>query len=153
MRSILREMIATMASHTDERIAALKTELQITEAQLPQWNSFADALHSAAKSVETTRYETTQPAAAKPAPIYGGERSYPDAGAIKKTGGPIPEEGAAQGAAGGLRAQLEDHEKRLTERLANLKAIKAALGPLYASLSAEQKRIADGLMVGPMGVM
>jgi hypothetical protein len=35
----------------------------------------------------------------------------------------------------------------------NLQAIKAALDPLYASFSDEQKKIADGLKIGPMGLM
>ena len=37
--------------------------------------------------------------------------------------------------------------------LASLQAIKAALDPLYASFSDEQKKLADGLKIGPMGVM
>jgi hypothetical protein len=37
--------------------------------------------------------------------------------------------------------------------LANFQAIKAALDPLYASFSDEQKNVADGLKIGPMGVM
>jgi hypothetical protein len=37
--------------------------------------------------------------------------------------------------------------------LTNLNAIKAALDPLYASLSDEQKKVADGLRIGPMGLM
>jgi hypothetical protein len=37
--------------------------------------------------------------------------------------------------------------------LASLQAIKAALEPLYASFSDEQKKFADGLKIGPMGVM
>jgi len=34
-----------------------------------------------------------------------------------------------------------------------MQAIKAALGPLHASFSDEQKKFADGLKIGPMGVM
>ena len=37
--------------------------------------------------------------------------------------------------------------------LASLQAIKAALTPLYASFSDEQKTLADGLKIGPMDVM
>lgn len=156
IRSALREL----AAHADERIAALKTELKITDAQLPQWNGFAEALRSAAKSVETVRpYAAAQPGPAKPARVYGGERSYPDAAAIKKTGDAPSDDEAAKsdatqaGASGGLPARLEDHEKRIAEHLANLKAIKTALDPLYASFSDEQKKLADGLTVGPFGVL
>ncbi len=35
---------------------------------------------------------------------------------------------------------------------AHLSAVQA-LEPLYASFSDEQKKIADGLMIGPMGLM
>ena len=33
-----------MARHVDGRIAFLKTELKITDSQLPQWNAFAQAM-------------------------------------------------------------------------------------------------------------
>jgi len=38
--------------HIEGRIAFLKTELGITEAQLPQWNAFADAMREGAKSMQ-----------------------------------------------------------------------------------------------------
>jgi hypothetical protein len=38
-----------MADHVEGRIAFLKTELKITDAQLSQWNTFADALRSNAR--------------------------------------------------------------------------------------------------------
>jgi hypothetical protein len=37
--------------------------------------------------------------------------------------------------------------------LASLRVIKAALDPLCASFSDEQKKLADGLKIGSMGVM
>jgi hypothetical protein len=40
-----------MADHVEGRIAYLKAELKITEAQMPQWNAFADALRSNAASM------------------------------------------------------------------------------------------------------
>ena len=39
-----------MAGHTEGRIAFLKTELKITDAQLPLWNAVADAIRANAKS-------------------------------------------------------------------------------------------------------
>ena len=39
-----------MADHTEGRIAFLKTELKITDAQLPLWNAVADAIRANAKS-------------------------------------------------------------------------------------------------------
>src|SRR5450755_491058 len=38
--------------HVEGRLAYLKTELGITDAQLPQWNAFADAMRDGAKSMQ-----------------------------------------------------------------------------------------------------
>jgi hypothetical protein len=37
--------------HVEGRIAFLKTELAITDAQIPQWNAFADAIRASAKGM------------------------------------------------------------------------------------------------------
>jgi hypothetical protein len=47
------EMRMMPSEHVEGRIAFLKTELGITEAQLPQWNAFADALRDSAKTMRT----------------------------------------------------------------------------------------------------
>jgi LTXXQ motif family protein len=57
------------------------------------------------------------------------------------------------GAAATLPARLDRHEKMLTAHLNSLKTLKEAIDPLYATLSDDQKKIADRLMIGPMGVM
>jgi hypothetical protein len=44
-------MMAAMAGHVDGRLAFLKTELKVTDAQLPFWNAVADAIRANAKSV------------------------------------------------------------------------------------------------------
>jgi hypothetical protein len=43
------EMRMMPSERVEGRIAFLKTELGITDAQLPQWNAFADALRNSAK--------------------------------------------------------------------------------------------------------
>jgi hypothetical protein len=48
MMTMMREKL----SHAGDRIASLKTELKITEAQTPAWNKFSDALIASAKSME-----------------------------------------------------------------------------------------------------
>jgi hypothetical protein len=48
MMSMMREKLA----HAGDRVASLKTELKIQEAQMPAWNKFADALLAAAKSMD-----------------------------------------------------------------------------------------------------
>jgi LTXXQ motif family protein len=57
------------------------------------------------------------------------------------------------GAAATLPARLERRETLLSGHLSRVKALKEALDPLYASFSDEQKKIADSLMIGPMGMM
>lgn len=52
-----------------------------------------------------------------------------------------------------LPARLDRQEAMLTSRLGSVKTLKQALEPLYASFSDEQKKIADGMMIGPMGKM
>ena len=59
---------------------------------------------------------------------------------------------------GGMKAstapeRLGHYEKTLTSRLETIRALKAAVDPLYASLSDEQKKLADELLMGPMGIM
>jgi hypothetical protein len=57
------------------------------------------------------------------------------------------------GAAVSLPEKLEHHAKMAAAHLTSLQEIKAALDPLYASFSDEQKKLADALKIGPMGVM
>src|SRR5262245_47911889 len=44
-------------------------------------------------------------------------------------------------------------EKSLFDHLNSVKAVEEALQPLYASLSEEQKKAADSMKIGPMGMM
>jgi hypothetical protein len=125
MRSMMRNMQAMMGAQSgmmmpnvEGRLAALKTELKITDAQAPQWNRFADALRTAAKSMNGMFEQMMEP-----------------------------------GTAATLPARLERHEKMLSAHLNTVRTLKDAVEPLYASLRNEQKKLADGLMIGPMGMM
>jgi LTXXQ motif family protein len=118
MMSTMHEKLA----HAGDRIASLKSELKITEAQIPAWNKFADALLAAAKSMDES--------------MAAMHEKMMESGAVPS-----------------LPDKLEHHAKIAAAHLANLNAIKAALDPFYASLSDEQKKIADGLRIGPMGLM
>src|SRR6202048_81385 len=118
MMSMMREKL----SHAGDRVAALKADLKITEAQMPAWNKFADALLAAAKSTGES--------------MEGMHKQM-----------------MQSGAAASLPEKLERHAKMAAGPLSGLRAIKAALDPLYASLSDEQKKIADGLRIGPIGLM
>ncbi len=117
MMTMMREKL----SHAGERVASLKTELKITEAQTPAWNKFADALIASAKSMEDAMdamHTTMQ---------HGTILSLPE--------------------------RIEHDEKMAATHLANLQAIKGSLDPLYASFSDEQKKYAETLKIGPMGLM
>jgi hypothetical protein len=90
------------------RLAFLETELGISDAQMPAWNAFAEALRANAR---TATMQTMRPGADVPAP-----------------------------------QMLELHEQRLAQRLEAVRRTAAALGPLYAALSDEQKKTADQLL-------
>ena len=125
MKSMMRNMMTMMSAQSgmmspdvEGRIASLKSELKITDAQSPQWVRFADSLRTVAKSMNDMHGQMMQ---------SGAERTLP--------------------------ARLERQEKMLAAHLSSVQALKGALAPLYDSLSSEQRKIADGLTIGPMGMM
>lgn len=126
MMSMMNDMMAMMsahsgmmATHVEGRIAALKAELKPTDAQMPQWDRFADALRAVAKTI-------------------GDLHQHHMMASVKST--TLPE-------------SLAQRETAVAAHLAALKAMDDALKPLYASLTDEQKKVADGLRIGPMGMM
>ena len=112
-----------MADHVEGRIAFLKAELKITEAQMPQWNAFSDALRENARRM-------------------GGMP------AMMMQGGMMGQDGASVNAPD----RLDRMEKMMTAMLESIKATKVAFAPLYAVLTDEQKKVADQLIHGPMGM-
>jgi hypothetical protein len=112
-------MMSAMTGHVEGRLAFLKTELKITDAQLPLWNGVADAIRANAKSMGET--------------MSGGMM------------------GSSQTAA--LPDKLALREKMMTAHLEALRKYRAAVDPFYAALSDEQKKTADELLMGPMGMM
>ena len=54
---------------------------------------------------------------------------------------------------GTLPEKLAAREKMMTAHLEALRKFKAAVDPLYAALSDEQKKTADELLIGPIGMM
>ena len=111
-------MMGAMARHVEGRLAFLKTELKITDAQLPLWNAVADAMRANAKTLDDM------------------------------AGGMI---GGSQTAT--LPDKLAMREKVMAAHLEALRKFKAATDPLYAAHSDEQKKSADELLTGPMGMM
>ena len=111
-------MMAAMAGHVEGRLAFLKTELKITDAQLPRWNKFAEAVRDNAKAMA----------------------DMPGAMTATNQSAKLPD-------------KLAMREKMMTLHLEALRKLKAAFDPLYAALSDEQKKTADEIMPGPMGMM
>jgi len=60
MRAMMAERGGMMFDHVEDRLAALRSELKITDAQMPQWNRFADALRSTAKSMKGVHEQMMQ---------------------------------------------------------------------------------------------
>ena len=112
-------MATAMAEHVEGRLAFLKTELKITDAQLPLWNDFAQVVRDNAKAMGTM--------------MQGGMM------------------GMSQSAK--LPDKLAMREKMMTVHLDALRKLKAAVDPLYAAFTDEQKKAADQLMLSPMGMM
>ena len=110
--------MSMMADHIEGRLAFLKTELKITDAQLPLWNAVADVIRANAKTMGSM-----------------GDGMMGDMQTST-----LPEKLAAR-------------EKMMTAHLEALRKLKAAVDPLYAALSDEQKKTADELLIGPMGMM
>lgn len=107
----------------EARLAYIKTALKITDAQNAQWEGFANVLRKQAR-------ERDQRMAS-----FRAKRE--------------------QGAQGMQRAErphlsaidrMEFMQKRMTERSARLSEVITAAKPLYASLSPEQKQVADEML-------
>ena len=112
-----------MADHVEGRIAFLKAELKITDAQMPQWSAFTDALRANA------RWMSGMPA-------------------MMMQGGMMGQGSASVSATD----RFDRMEKMMSTMLEAVKGTKAALTPLYAVFTEEQKKVADQLIRGPMGM-
>ena len=108
-----------MGRHVEGRLAFLKTELKITPAQEPLWDTLAQTLRANARTMA----------------------------GMMPMGGMM-----AQGEVPSLPERLDRQERFLAARLDALRAMQAAVAPLYAALSDAQKRTADELVGGPMGM-
>ena len=111
-------MMGAMARHVEGRLAFLKTELKITDAQLALWNAVADAMRANAKTMGD---------------MAGGMMRGSETATLPD--------------------KLAMRDKMMTAHLEALHKFKAAVDPLYGALSDEQKKTADELLIGPMGMM
>jgi hypothetical protein len=108
-----------MAGHVEGRIAFIKAELKITDAQQPLWDPVATAIRAN----------------------------------VKDMAGMVPVMQSMMQPSGTLPDKLAAREKLMTAHLEALRKFKAAVEPLYRALSDDQKKAADQLMIGPMGMI
>ena len=104
------------------RIAFLRTELKITEAQTSAWNTFADALRANAKKLGEVRASM------------------------------MPQSAAGQQQAPTMIERLDLQERWMLARLEGTRTMKSALSKLYESLSDDQKKSANELLAPHMGM-
>ncbi len=116
------------AERVEARLAYLRTALKITDAQQAQWNAFAETMRKdaaeRAQKMQAFREKHAQMRKERAENQAGVERQRPTA--VER-----------------LERAQQRHAKA-TERLA---AQAAAVKPLYASLSDEQKKVADVVLV------
>jgi hypothetical protein len=117
---MMGHMMCRSAEHIEGRLAYLKAELKLTEAQATQWNAFADAFRASAQ--KTAQYCATL------------------------------HEQTEKGAPSGVLAQLGLMERNMMAHLEEVRSIKAAAEPLFATLNEEQKKTAEETMKGLMGL-
>src|SRR6516162_7724428 len=104
------------------RIAFLRAELNITEAQASAWNAFADAMRANAKKLAEARASM------------------------------MPQPGAGQQQAPTIAERLDQQERWLLARLEGTRALKSAVTNLYVTLSEDQKKTANELLAPQMGM-
>ena len=104
------------------RIAFLRAELKITDAQAGAWNAFADALRANAKKLGELRASM------------------------------MPKSGDLQQPASTIADRLDQQEQWLLARLEGTRAMKAAFTKLNETLSDEQKKTANDLLAPHMGM-
>jgi len=124
MMEMMRPMMAGRGGmgmpfeHIEGRIAYLRAELGIADAQAASWNAFADTMRADAAAMKAMHDGMME--GAKPATL--------------------PDRLAAQ-------------QRMLSARVAMLGRMEAGMKPLYAVLSADQRKAMDQATAGPMGMM
>jgi len=111
-----------MIDRIDGRLAFMKTELKITEAQSADWEALAKVVRSTAEEHNS---------------LMQGIMGSMQSGDFWEL--PLPDRLALQ-------------EAHLSTRLDQVKQVKAAVDKLYATLSDEQKKAADDVMLPMMGM-
>ena len=111
-----------MMDRIDGRLAFMKTELKITEAQAPAWEDFAKVVRDTAETHNKLMISTM--------------KEMQDGSFFKK---PLPE-------------RLQYQQTMMEARVENIKSVRGALDKLYALLDDTQKTAADEIVLPMMGM-
>ena len=122
MGAMMRKMTCGFAEHLDGRLAYLKAELKLTDAQQAAWTTFTDAYRAAAQTA-------LQKCAALDAATSGDHAKQH-----------------------GVLGHLTMMERHMTDHLEVVRALKAAIEPFFATLTEEQKKAAEQAMSSVMGL-
>ena len=136
------------SQHIEGRLAFLKTELKITDAQAPQWAAYADAVRANAKRMGQLMDEMMSSGMMNYGTMMGSQ-------GMMMQGQPGTMMQGQTGAVMSVPDRLNWAERHMAAHMEMLQAIKGPAEDLYAVLSADQKSQADQLMgpMGPMGMM
>ena len=137
-----------MIDHVEGRIAYLRAELRITDAQAGAWDAFAAALRANAKGLATAREPITGQMGTGQMGMGQMGKGQPGMGqpgaAAGEAKAPVPVETLAQ--------RLDAQERWQTAQLDGTRAIKSAFTKLNDVLSPDQKKAADELLPPNMGL-
>ena len=106
------------AGHVADRLATVKTKLNITPAQTKRWDAFAAAVDANTKAMVKMRTRMM----------------------------------ARDASAQTLLQRLDAEEDATEAHYKAMKKTRETLKDLYRTLSDDQKKIADGIVIGPMGM-
>lgn len=112
-----RRAFRSPSERVEARLAYVRTALKITDAQQAQWDNFANVLRKHARTMDERIQKFRAQGAQRPDP-----RSV---SAIER---------------------LERTQSRMAARAARLNDVLVAAKPLYATLSTEQKQVADEML-------
>jgi hypothetical protein len=118
----MMNMMGPAMDRIEGRIAFLRAELNITEAQASAWNAFADAMRTNAKKLREVRAAM------------------------------MPQPDAWQQQAPTMAERLDLQERWLLARLEGTRALKSAVTNLYGTLSEDQKKTANELLAPQLGM-
>lgn len=130
------------SQHVEGRLAFLKTELKITDAQAPQWNAYAEAVRANAKRMAELMNEMMSSGMMMGGPGMMGQGMMGQGMMMQGQSGTVMS----------LPDRMNRAEQHMAGHMEMLEAIKEPTTQLYSVLSDEQKRIADQIL-SPMGMM